>query len=108
MSMTSERFIVNSQGEKTAVILPMHHYEQLLGGSKALSVAAKRRKVRNNHPSRIKKSEIKKMVFQLPQQDLVELFEELESRMETFEMMRMAESAFAEWLEPEEDIYDEE
>ncbi len=108
MSMTSERFIVNSQGEKTAVILPMHYYEQLLVSSKALPVTAKRRKVRNNHPSKIKKNELKKALFQLSQRDLVELFEELESRMETFEMMRIAESAFAEWLEPEEDIYVEE
>ena len=107
MGLTTEKFIVNSQGQKTAVILPMHRYEQLLAGREALTAGAKRRKAINGHSVKTKKSEIKKLLFQLPQQDLAELFEELESRMETFEMMRLAESAFAEWLDPEEDIYDQ-
>jgi hypothetical protein len=46
-------------------------------------------------------TELRQLLFQLPQSDLVELFEELESRMETFEMMRLAESAFSEWLNDE-------
>ncbi len=32
---------------------------------------------------------------------------EVENKKETFAMMRFAESAFSEWLDPEEDIYDE-
>ena len=107
MGLTTEKFIVNSQGQKTAVILPMHRYEQLLAGREALTAGVKRRKTINGHSVKTKKSEIKKLLFQLPQQDLAELFEELESRMETFEMMRLAESGFSEWLEAGEDIYEE-
>jgi hypothetical protein len=32
---------------------------------------------------------------------------EVENKKETFEMMRFAESSFSEWLDPEENIYDE-
>jgi len=50
--------------------------------------------------------EIKSMVLQLPAEELLALFEEIEQRVETATMMRVAESAFQEWNEDGEDIYD--
>jgi hypothetical protein len=87
--------------------MPMNNYKRRMKGSAGLSVAA-RRKSRNNHgKTKLGKIEIKKLLFQLSQNDLIELLEELESRLETFEMMRLAESGFGEWLEEGEDIYEE-
>lgn len=107
MELSSEQFIVNSKGQKTAVIMPMNNYKRLMKGSESLSVTI-RRKSRNNHGKvKLGKIEIKQLLFQLSQDDLIELFEELESRLETFEMMRLAESGFNEWLEAGEDIYEE-
>ena len=39
--------------------------------------------------------------------ELSELMKKLRETTETFGMMRLAESAFAEWDDPEEDIYNE-
>lgn len=50
--------------------------------------------------------EIKTLVFRLPPLEFVQLVDEMEERAETFEMMRLAETGFAEWNEPGEDIYD--
>jgi len=36
---------------------------------------------------------------------IMELLEELRKRLETEEMMKIAESAFSEWDRPEENIY---
>jgi len=107
MGLVSESFIVNSKGEKMAVVMPMQRYERLLESRKTLPAIARRGK---SNSVKIKGgiTELRQLLFQLPQSELVELFEELESRIETFEMMHVAESAFAEWLEPEEDTYDEE
>ena len=56
---------------------------------------------------RIKKSKSEKSPHKSPRRDLAKLTHEVENGRETFEMMRLAESAFGEWLEPDEDIYDE-
>ena len=50
--------------------------------------------------------EIKTLVFRLPPLEFVQLADEIEERAETFEMMCLAETGFAEWNEPGEDIYD--
>ena len=49
--------------------------------------------------------EIKTFVFRLPPLEFVQLADEMGERAETFEMMRLAETGFAEWNEPGEDIY---
>ena len=49
--------------------------------------------------------EIKTLVFRLPPLEFVQLSDEMGERAETFEMMRLAETGFAEWNEPREDIY---
>jgi len=50
--------------------------------------------------------EIKALVFRLPPLEFVQLADEMGERAETFEMMRLAETGFAEWNEPGEGIYD--
>ncbi len=51
-------------------------------------------------------NQIRDLVFQLPPADFIHLAREIEERLETFEMMQLAESGFKEWNEPGEDIYD--
>jgi hypothetical protein len=50
--------------------------------------------------------EIKNMVFQLPAQEFLLLVDAIEERAETIGMMRLCETAFQEWNEDGEDIYD--
>jgi len=50
---------------------------------------------------------IKELVSQLSPAQIMELLEELRKRLETEEMMKIAESAFSEWDRPEENIYNE-
>ena len=50
--------------------------------------------------------EIKQMVFQLPIQEQITLMEDLQEKLETAQMMQLAETGFAEWNDEEEDIYD--
>ena len=50
--------------------------------------------------------EIKTFVFRLPPLEFIQLADEMGGRAETFEMMRLAETGFAEWNEPGEEIYD--
>ncbi len=50
--------------------------------------------------------EIKTLVFRLPPLEFIRLADEMRGRAETFEMMCLAETGFAEWNEPGEDIYD--
>ena len=50
--------------------------------------------------------EIKQMIFQLPIQEQITLMEDLEEKLETLSMMKLAETGFTEWNEEEEDIYD--
>jgi len=52
--------------------------------------------------------EIKDLVLQLPPQELLALVDAIEERAETISMMSLAETAFAEWHEEGEDIYDAE
>lgn len=49
--------------------------------------------------------ELRKLNFQLSPLDLIRLAGEIQERAETFQMMSLAESGFAEWNEPGEDIY---
>lgn len=50
--------------------------------------------------------EIKQLVFRLPPAEFVQLADAMTERSETFDMMWLAETGFAEWNEPEENIYD--
>jgi len=50
--------------------------------------------------------EIKALAFQLPPTELIALAEAIQARAETFGMMQLAETAFEEWNEDGEDIYD--
>ncbi|MGD1921639.1 MAG: hypothetical protein ACFCAD_23750 [Pleurocapsa sp.] len=50
--------------------------------------------------------EIKQMIFQLPIQEQITLIGDLEEKIETLSMMQLAETAFIEWNDEEEDIYD--
>ena len=50
--------------------------------------------------------DIKHLVSQLSQKDLLTLLANIQKQLQTFEMMSIAESGFQEWNDPEEDIYD--
>ncbi len=50
--------------------------------------------------------EIKQMISQLPIQEQISLLEDLEEKLETAQMMQLAETGFSEWNDEEEDIYD--
>lgn len=52
--------------------------------------------------------EIKALILQLPPRELLEIAGEIEARAQTIEMMQLAETAFTEWNEPGEEIYDAE
>ena len=52
--------------------------------------------------------EIKALILQLPPKELLEIAREIEARAETIEMMQLAETAFREWNEAGEEIYDAE
>lgn len=52
--------------------------------------------------------QIKALAFQLPPPELVALAEAIQERAETVGMMRLAETAFEEWNQEGEDIYDRE
>jgi len=104
MGFGNEKFVVDAVGKKTAVIMPLHRYKRLLEGLPA----ANRRRQSSRLKTIVKKNEVKQLLLQLPQSDLIELFEEMESKLETFEMMRLTESGFGEWLETGEDIYEKE
>lgn len=51
--------------------------------------------------------EIKQIIFKLPIQEQIILKEEIEDKLETLEMMQLAETGFTEWNDEEEDIYHE-
>jgi hypothetical protein len=55
-------------------------------------------------PPRIE--DIKHLVSQLSQKDLLTLLANIQEQLQTFEMMSIAESGFQEWNDPEENIYD--
>jgi hypothetical protein len=52
--------------------------------------------------------EIKALILQLPAKDLLAIAGEIEARAQTIEMMQLAETAFQEWNEGGEEIYDAE
>ncbi len=52
--------------------------------------------------------ELKNILLQLPPQDLLELMAALEERVETLQMMVLAETGFREWQDEGEAIYDAE
>lgn len=58
--------------------------------------------------SHLSVDEIRELIFQLPPKELLKIAEEIEKRAETIAMMQLAETAFQEWNEPGEDIYDAE
>ncbi len=49
--------------------------------------------------------QIKKIVFQLPADELFALNDMIEDRAQTLAMMQLANTGFREWEEEEEDIY---
>ncbi|HHT9126232.1 MAG TPA: hypothetical protein ACFYD6_10505 [Candidatus Brocadiia bacterium] len=51
--------------------------------------------------------EIKKAITKLPKDELINLDKEIHKYIETLMMMGGAETAFSEWMDPEEDIYSE-
>ena len=50
--------------------------------------------------------DIKTAITKFSKEDLIKLDEEIHKYLESFAMMGAAETAFSEWLDPEEDIYD--
>jgi hypothetical protein len=58
--------------------------------------------------SNLTKEEIKEMIFQLPVEQLIALMADIEERVENLTMIQLAETGFAEWNDPEEDIYNDE
>lgn len=53
-------------------------------------------------------TDLKKLAFQLPPREFLALVAAFEDRAETLLMMSLADSAFQEWNEEGEDIYDAE
>jgi len=56
---------------------------------------------------KVKKAEIKAMILQFPVEEINELIAEIRKALEIREFMKMklAETGFTEWNDPEEDIY---
>ena len=50
--------------------------------------------------------ELEALIFQLPAHELLTLVDAIEERAETVAMMQLAETAFREWGNAGEDIYD--
>ena len=49
--------------------------------------------------------DIKKAITKLSKEQIIEIDNEIHRYIETSLMMGVAESAFSEWMDPEEDIY---
>ena len=54
---------------------------------------------------KVKKEEIKAMILQFPVEEINELIAEIRKALEIREFMKLAETGFTEWNDPEEDIY---
>ena len=54
---------------------------------------------------KVKKAEIKAMILQFPVEEINELIAEIRKALEIREFMKLAETGFDEWNNPEEDIY---
>jgi hypothetical protein len=52
--------------------------------------------------------EIKQIIFNLPLDELIALDEEISEKIAATVMMKLAETGFSEWNDPEEDIYNDE
>lgn len=52
-----------------------------------------------------KLAEIKEMIFQLPPEEINQLIREINETISTRDFMKLAETGFQEWNDPEEDIY---
>ncbi len=50
-------------------------------------------------------NELQQLVFRLPPAEFLWLANKIQKHAETFEIMELAEAGFAEWDDPEEDIY---
>lgn len=48
---------------------------------------------------------LKAKIFALSVPEMMQLMREIEDKIETLTMMKLAETGFAEWEDPEEDIY---
>lgn len=59
--------------------------------------------LQTDFPPRIE--DVKHLISQLSQRDLLTLLTDIQDKLQTFEMMSIAESGFQEWNDPEEDIY---
>jgi hypothetical protein len=56
----------------------------------------------------VTKENIKSMILQLPVDEINQLIVEITETIETKEFMKLAETGFQEWNDPEEDIYNNE
>ena len=64
------------------------------------------RELQAKTPSKLQDYEaIKELIFQLPVEEQIKIMEELEARLKTVSIMKLAETGFPEWNDPEEDIY---
>jgi hypothetical protein len=57
--------------------------------------------------SQLTVEDIIKAIATLPKEQILEIDNEIHKYIETAMMMGVAESAFSEWMDPEEDIYTE-
>jgi hypothetical protein len=55
-----------------------------------------------------KLAEIKKMIFELSTTEINQLLKEINEEIVTKDFMKLAETGFIEWDDPEEDIYHDE
>jgi hypothetical protein len=55
----------------------------------------------------ITRTEIKKMIFQLPQEEIDQLIREIQEVNAAKNFLKLAETGFQEWNDPEEDIYND-
>lgn len=55
MSVAGERFITDSQGRKTAVVVPIRRYEKMIEDLHDLAVVAKRRREKPISSEKMKK-----------------------------------------------------
>ena len=55
----------------------------------------------------ITRTEIKRMIFQLPQEEIDQLIKEIKEINATKNFMKLTETGFQEWNDPEEDIYND-
>ncbi|MBD2627837.1 hypothetical protein [Trichormus variabilis] len=57
---------------------------------------------------KVRKEELKAMILQFPVEEINELIAEIRKALEMKEFMKLAETGFTEWNDPEEDIYSNE